>query len=54
MLVECAIALLDTSKLTPLAKEGGVLTSVTAFGDELVKRLEATRRFEFETEILHT
>ncbi|KAF8499352.1 Saccharopine dehydrogenase-domain-containing protein [Gautieria morchelliformis] len=54
MLTESAIALLDTSKLTPLAKQGGVLTSVSAFGDELVTRLEATGRFEFETNILET
>ena len=54
MLAECAIGLLDTSKLTPLARQGGVLTSVTAFGDELVKRLETTGRFEFETKIIHS
>lgn len=52
MLAECALALLDTSKLTSLARQGGVLTPVTAFGDELVTRLEATGRFEFETSIL--
>jgi len=52
MLIECALALLDTSKLTPLGQEGGVLTAVAALGDELPKRLEATKHFEFETSIL--
>ncbi|KAF8588826.1 hypothetical protein K439DRAFT_1405631 [Ramaria rubella] len=52
MITECAIALLDTSQLTPLAKKGGVLTSVTAFGDKLVKRLEDSGRFEFDTSIV--
>jgi short subunit dehydrogenase-like uncharacterized protein len=54
MLTEGAIALLDTSRLTPLAKQGGVLTPVSAFGDELVRRLEESGRFEFETNILRT
>ena len=52
MVTESAIALLDTSKLTPLAREGGVLTPVSAFGDEIVKRLEASGRFQFESTIL--
>ncbi|KIJ51266.1 hypothetical protein M422DRAFT_223745 [Sphaerobolus stellatus SS14] len=52
MLAECALALLEPSKLTPLAKEGGILTAVSALGDELPKRLEKTGRFEFQTSIL--
>lgn len=52
MLIECGLALLDKSKLTPLGREGGVLTAVTALGDELPKRLEQTGKFEFETSII--
>lgn len=54
MLAECAIALLDTSQLTPLARQGGILTPVSAFGDELVTRLAATGRFEIESKIIQT
>ncbi|TFK45010.1 Saccharopine dehydrogenase-domain-containing protein [Crucibulum laeve] len=35
------------SVLPALARQGGVLTPMTAFGDVLVKRLEETGRFEF-------
>lgn len=32
-----------------LARQGGVLTSMTAFGDVLIKRLEETGKFEFSS-----
>ena len=35
--------------LSALARQGGVLTSMTAFGDVLIKRLEETGRFEFSS-----
>lgn len=54
MLAECAVALLDTSQLTPLARQGGILTPVSAFGDELVARLAATGRFEIESKMIQT
>ena len=31
---------------------GGIFTPVTAFGDVLVKRLEATGRFEFTSSVI--
>lgn len=51
MLVECSIALLNPSKLTPLAQEGGVLTPVSALGDVLITRLQDTGRFTFESDV---
>lgn len=51
MVAECGIALLNTSKLTPLAQEGGVLTPVSALGDALVTRLQDTERFTFESDV---
>ncbi|KAG9114244.1 hypothetical protein FRC07_007678 [Ceratobasidium sp. 392] len=51
MVAECALLLLDTSKLTPLAREGGILTPTTAFGDELVKALEGTGKFHSSSEL---
>jgi len=38
--------------LPALARKGGILTPVTAFGDMLVTRLEETGRFEFESRIV--
>ena len=38
--------------LPALARKGGILTPVTAFGDTLVTRLEETGRFEFESRIV--
>ncbi|CAA7262294.1 unnamed protein product [Cyclocybe aegerita] len=38
--------------LTALAQQGGVLTSMTAFGDVLIKRLEETGRFEFSSSVV--
>jgi short subunit dehydrogenase-like uncharacterized protein len=48
---ESALALL-LDKLPPLAAEGGVLTPMTAFGDSLVRRLEANARFEITSGIV--
>jgi short subunit dehydrogenase-like uncharacterized protein len=48
---ESALALLF-DKLPPLAAEGGVLTPMTAFGDSLVRRLEANARFEITSGIV--
>jgi len=42
----------NISNLTPLAQRGGILTPVSAFGDELVKRLEDTGKFSFSSEVL--
>jgi len=38
--------------LPDLAREGGILTPMTAFGDVLIQRLEETGRFEFSSSIL--
>ena len=38
--------------LPPLAREGGILTPMTAFGDVLLHRLEETGRFEFSSSII--
>ena len=38
--------------LPSLAKKGGVLTPMTAFGDVLIRRLEETGRFEFSSSIV--
>ncbi|KAG9078439.1 hypothetical protein FRC06_008365 [Ceratobasidium sp. 370] len=48
MLAECALVLLDTSTLTRFAREGGILTPTTAFGDKLVQALEATGKVQRE------
>ena len=53
MISECALALaLEREALPWRAQEGGVLTPATAFGDVLVRRLEATGVFRFESEIV--
>lgn len=50
MLVESALSLtLSHDRLPALAKEGGVLTPATAFGDVIVDRLNATDEFEIES-----
>lgn len=49
---ESALALL-LDKLPPLAAGGGVLTPITAFGDNIIRRLEANERFEFTTGIVN-
>jgi len=51
MMIECALGCLDSSKLTPLGQKGGVLTPVSAFGDELPHRLEKSGIFEYESSI---
>lgn len=38
--------------LPALARQGGVLTTMTAFGDELIHRLEETGRFEFSSSVI--
>lgn len=38
--------------LPSLARKGGVLTPMTAFGDVLIRRLEETGRFEFSSSIV--
>ena len=38
--------------LPPLARKGGILTPMTAFGDVLLQRLEETGRFEFSSSII--
>lgn len=53
MISECALALaLERSALPWRAQEGGVLTPATAFGDVLVRRLEATGVFQFESGVV--
>jgi len=52
MIVESALMLLDSSNLTPLGRQGGILTPTTAFGDNLAKALEATGQFETSSTIL--
>ena len=52
MVTESAIALLEPSELPTFAREGGVLTPVTGLGDAIVKRLEQSGRYKFETEVL--
>ncbi|KAL0574907.1 hypothetical protein V5O48_007051 [Marasmius crinis-equi] len=50
-MAECAMALLDTGSLPELARRGGILTPATAFGDVLVKRLEANERMTVHYEV---
>ena len=53
MISECALGLLlDDASLPVTAKFGGILTPSTALGDVAIRRLEATGRMHFETEIL--
>ncbi len=53
MIAESALAiLLSHSELPQAAQEGGVLTPSTALGDVLLKRLESTGRFTFESEVI--
>jgi len=53
MVGESALALLF-GELAPLAAGGGVLTPMTAFGDHLIRRLEANERFEITSGIVDT
>jgi short subunit dehydrogenase-like uncharacterized protein len=52
MISESALALLDTSSLSALARQGGVLTPMSALGETLIRRLEVSGRFEFESRVL--
>lgn len=52
MISESALLLLAVDKLPPLARRGGILTPMTAFGDLLIERLQATGRFEFTSEVI--
>ncbi|KAG9081386.1 hypothetical protein FS749_007688 [Ceratobasidium sp. UAMH 11750] len=52
MVAERAILLLGESNLTPLGRQGGILTWTTAFRDRLAPALEATGRFETSLEVL--
>ena len=38
--------------LTALAKQGGLLTPMSAFGEVLIKRMEETGKFEVSSEVL--
>jgi len=46
--------MLDKDGLPPFGKRGGVLTPMTAFGDVLVRRLNACDRISIESEVLST
>jgi short subunit dehydrogenase-like uncharacterized protein len=48
---ESALSLL-LDNLSPLAVRGGVLTPITAFGDNIIRRLAANDRFEITTGIV--
>ncbi|KAI9067472.1 hypothetical protein FKP32DRAFT_1588577 [Trametes sanguinea] len=53
MIAECALGLLlDDDKLPVTARPGGILTPATALGDVIVRRLKATGRMSFESEIV--
>ncbi|KIJ66142.1 hypothetical protein HYDPIDRAFT_110316 [Hydnomerulius pinastri MD-312] len=50
---ECALTLiLDAPSLPALAKEGGVLTPMTAFGDVLIERLNNCGRIRIASEVI--
>ncbi|KAH7335004.1 Saccharopine dehydrogenase-domain-containing protein [Rhizoctonia solani] len=52
MIVESALLLLDPENLSEIGREGGILTPSVAYGDALVKALEATGRFKFSVEVI--
>jgi short subunit dehydrogenase-like uncharacterized protein len=58
MISESALCLLPSfnttakASLPALAKEGGVLTPMSALGELLIERLERSGRFEFESRVL--
>ncbi|KAG9121546.1 hypothetical protein FRC07_002445 [Ceratobasidium sp. 392] len=52
MIFESALLLLDSKNLTPMGREGGILTPSTAFGDKLARALEDTGKFETSSEVL--
>lgn len=49
---ESAIALV-LDELSPLAKRGGLLTPVTALGDNIIRRMETCGRFEILSGIVN-
>jgi len=49
---EAALLLLSVDKLPSLARKGGVLTPMTAFGNVLIERLQATGRFDFTSKVV--
>ena len=51
MVGESAIALL-LDELPPLAKKGGLLTPMTALGDNIIRRMETSGRFEITSGIV--
>ncbi|KAH9834188.1 Saccharopine dehydrogenase-domain-containing protein [Rhodofomes roseus] len=52
MVSECALAIaLEKDRLPRMAQGGGILTPATAFGDVLVRRLEGTGAFSFESHV---
>lgn len=54
MISETALGLLLTpkSRLTALARLGGLLTPATALGNELVERLRQTKLIEIECKVI--
>jgi len=53
MISECALAIaLERDNLSRMAQEGGILTPATAFGDVLIRRLEASGSFSFESHVI--
>jgi short subunit dehydrogenase-like uncharacterized protein len=53
MISECALAIVfDHDSLPELGRKGGVLTPMSALGDVLVRRLEGTGSFRFESGLL--
>lgn len=66
MISECALSLLigphddaapssestDARRLTSFARDGGVLTPMTAFGEDLITRLCETKLFKFSSMIV--
>ncbi|CAE6417317.1 unnamed protein product [Rhizoctonia solani] len=52
MIVESALLLLDPENLSDEGRSGGILTPSVAYGDALVKALEATGRFKIGVEVL--
>ena len=52
MVTECALTLLEPDTLPSTAKEGGILTPVTGLGDAVIRKLEASGRFKFVSEVL--
>ena len=53
MLAESALSiLLSHSELPQWVRGGGVFTPASALGDTLVKRLEASGRMAFESEVV--